>query len=748
MADPIQLIQSGRTQLANISDLPQPNLNFGQRRPEIEFQAAAEASSALSRTISSLSTSYFSQAERFAEAAGEEFVLNNPVSKKQLEAMSQGDPGKFKREFSLNAYSAAIQKYRANELASHASVELINKTGDLQRRIELGKNPDGTDFKKTTEEIVGELTALTQGWANGLAQVSPDAAYQYRATAATHANRVLLASTQRDAKINDTKNKLKIIDDVRTYETTVSNIISGTAPVWIPEEERYLTINEQIDGERKALVNRAIGMGSAESGNFALEEAQKIEETVKFAVLENAVASRREDIGGDLVAINQKILNNSLPPDLQKVWDSLNLSQQKKLRDNMEKQFQNLIDYKAKSREFNKQEKILSANRLKLAYLDKNTDDKTRAGIAQQLEEISLEFPEVIDARTIRYDLPKLLKEDVEDNFENVAILEDRLRSKDPTLKTSQDILKWARGNTVSSKTALSLAEKYLPKESGEGDYLLRTKDVEYYIRTKKPDPLTGKVINTPQMAEMSYKARGLSLSDAPTNLGAMIVAKPEVEDDPIVQETIALIDDGVITSLDGIRRSIGNKVVSRDTVDGLIKRVGERKLRLLERGNNIAKDIADISGSQNPSTKAQKKVDAAADIQSEHKKLIKQWEDGGSKGPAPSIDDAGRIVTERAKQSRVLKQIESTRDSIRGNFGMGGSMLPKSVKEKNIDLSAITPKFEPGEPVRVTPNYRRALELELQKGGASKSEIEQIVNQVIQQQIFIEGLQRKRNAQ
>jgi hypothetical protein len=78
----------------------------------------------------------------------------------------------------------------------------------------------------------------------------------------------------------------------------------------------------------------------------------------------------------------------------------------------------------------------------------------------------------------------------------------------------------------------------------------------------------------------------------------------------------------------------------------------------------------------------------------------------------------------------------------------MGGSMLPKSVKEKNIDLSAVQPRFEPGEPVRVTPNYRRALEAELQKGGASRNEIEQIVNQVIQQQIFIEGLQRKRNAQ
>jgi len=746
MADPIQLIQSGRTQLAEISGLPRPNLDFGQRRPEIEFQAAAEASSALSRTISTLSNSLFGQAEKFAEAAGEEFVLNNPASKKQLEAMSQGNSGKFRREFTLNAYSAAIQKYRANELASHASVELINKTGDLQRRIELGKNPDGTAFTQTTQDIVSELTALTQGWASGLAQVSPDAAYQYRATAATHANRVLLASAQRDAKINDTKNKLKIVDDIRSYETTVANILSGTAPAWNQEEQRYLTINEQIDNERRALVSRALGLGSAESGNFAMEEAQKIEETVKFAVLENAVASRREDIGGDLVAINQKILANDLPPDLQKVWGSLSLSQQKKARDNIEKQFQNLIDYKAKSREIRKSDMAATANNLKLAYVD-TTDDKERAGIVQKLKDISREFPEIIDAKGI-VDLPKMLKEDAQDNYENVAILEDKLRQKDPTLKTSKDILAWAKDNEVSAKTALSLSNKFLPKESGEGDYLLRTQEVEYYIRKKIPDPKTGKVINSPQTAKMSYEIRGLTLSDAPENLGTLLTSKPEVDDDPIVQDLIASIDDGVVTSLAQIRSSVKGRTVSSDTVNMLIKRVGERKLRLIERSNNIGKDIADLSGAQSPATKALKKLDAAADVQSQHQKMIKEWEAGGSKGPAPSIDDAGRIVTERAKQSRTLKQIESTRDSIRGEFGMGGSMLPKSVKEKNIDLSAVQPRFEPGEPVRVTPNYRRALEAELQKGGASRNEIEQIVNQVIQRQIFIEGLQRKRNAQ
>lgn len=744
MADPIQLLQPGRTQLADVSSLPQPNLNFGQRRPEIEFQAAAEASTTLSRTLSNLATNMFGTAEKFAEAAGEEFVINNPISRKQLDAMSKGNVDKFKKEFSLNAFAAAAQKYRSNEIAAHASVEIINKTNELQRKIELGRDEQGNIFEIDTKKITDELTALTKGWSESLMQVSPDAAYTYRATAATHANRVILAAAKKEDQLNFTKNKVKIVNDVEGgYTQSITNIIRG-GNAFSPADNEYLTVNELIQKQREALIDRAFALGGVDGMNYAMERADKIEADIKIGVLEEAVLSRRSDIGGDLVALNAAIQTENLPTDLQDVWNSLSVPQRKVARDKMIAQYDQLISLKTKDRANKKDDATIAANNLKLDYLNRNTTDTQRLEIVRKLEDISNEFPEVVGAQTIRVDLPKLLQQEVDEDFEKVAQLNDKLRDKDPTLRTTQDVINWAKGNNVKASTALEMANRYLPKESGANDYSLRTSEVEYYIRTKRVDPITKRIIKTPADAKAAYEARGLTLSDAPTNLNALLVAQPE--DESSVGDVIDQIDRGLITTPAQLRSALGGRVVPVSTIDGLQKRIGDRRNLLESQASQGANTVADASGAQSPKTKAKIKVEATQAIQDKHAAMIKQWEDGGRKGEAPTIQDATREVQKRALSQAEQKQIDATKQSIVDNYGPSGSMLPDSVKKAKIDLPSVRPSFEPGEPVRVTANYRRVLTDMLKKGDASPSEIDSIVTAIIQQQVFIERTNRNRS--
>lgn len=744
MADPIQLLQPGRTQLADVSSLPQPNLNFGQRRPEIEFQAAAEASTGLSRTLSNLATNMFGTAEKFAEAAGEEFVINNPISRKQLEAMSKGDPGKFKKDFNLNAYAAAVRKHQSNELAAHAEVEIINKANEIQRKIELGRDAQGNAFEVNTKNITDELTALTKGWSDSLSQVSTDASYKYRATAATHANRVILAAAKKEDQLNFTKNKVKIVNDVdNNYVNAVTNIITG-GNVFSQQDGELITVNELIQREREALVSRAFGLGGIDGMNYAMERADKIEAEIKTAVLEEAVLSRRSDIGGDLVGLNATIQNRTLPVDLQNVWDSMSVTQQLAARDKMAARYESFIALKTKDRNNEKNDQTIAANSLQLEFLNPSTTDDQRAAIVRKLEDISNRFPEIVSAKTIRIDLPTLLKKEVDEDPIKISKLTDKLRDKDPTLRTTEDVINWAKENAVKPSTALELANRYLPKESGANDYSLRTGEVEYYIRTKKVDPISKRVIKTPADAKAAYEARGLTMQDAPSNLGALLVAQPEAEGD--VADVIAQIDTYAITTVPQLRAALAGRVVDTNTVNGLTKQIGDRRLQRESLANQGANAIADGSGTQSPRTKAKIKLDANQAIQDKHAAMIKEWEDGGRKGEAPTMQDATREVQKRALNQAEQKQIDATKQSIVDNYGPSGTVLPKSVKDAKIDLSSVRPSFEPGEPVRVTANYRRVLTDMLKKGGASQAEIDSIVTAIIQQQVFIEKTNRNRS--
>jgi hypothetical protein len=176
-------------------------------------------------------------------------------------------------------------------------------------------------------------------------------------------------------------------------------------------------------------------------------------------------------------------------------------------------------------------------------------------------------------------------------------------------------------------------------------------------------------------------------------------------------------------------------------------KRVGERRLQLETAAGRVGGTVSDLSGSSSPTTKARLRLEAAEQTRQQHESMIKEWVDGGQKGPIPSIEDAGRIVTKRFSEQREQQQIDNTKASLQSNFGVGGSMIPDAVKKSGFNILSIEPKFKPGSVVQVTDGYRKNLIDSLMAKGASQSEADSIANTIIQQQIFIEQTNRRRSA-
>lgn len=742
----IPRLQSGRVQVQGVSSLPQPNMNFGQQRPEVEFQAAAEGSSTLSRTLSNLSSQMFGLAQNMAEDAGARFVAENPTKLEDLQAAADGNVEKFKRDFSLNAFGAAVNKFKATELSAYLESQLVNDANSLQLKVETGKDESGNAYDIDVAKLSADWKSKVDGYSGSLASVSPEASYKLRATAAVHGNRLLLAAAKAQNQKALAQAKVYIVKDVNDYANSVSNILRGER-VTDERTGQILGFEESLLYERKRLLNNSLARGGIDGQSFALEQSEKIELEVKTTVFENAVLYRKGDLGGDLVSFNDKVRNRTLPEDLQAVWDSMTQPQQKSARDKIVAQYQQLIDIKNKDREFNKQDSVINANRLKLTYLDPNASEATRQDVISQLKEISARYPEIIDAKTI-YEMPKMLKETAEDDFDGVAKLTQRLRDKDVLLTTPTEILDAARALGVTPKTALELSERYLPKDAKEADRLNKTIEVEYLLRTKLPDGITKKRIATLDDLKNSLQVRNLSLADAPSNYIQLLTAPAEVGDDDsdAVNAITDQIDNNYITSAVGVSQAAKGKRIKPETIISLGKRVGDRRLQLETAADKTGGRIADASGSQSPTTKARLKLEGSEDTKREHQKLMADWESKGRVGPPPSIQDAGDIVERRYLDKKDKDRITAAQQSIVSNFGPNGSMMPPAAREMQINLPAIPPKFKPGAVVEVTPEYRRALEAEFKRAGVEERKYRPIVDEIIQQQTFIEKTIRSRS--
>lgn len=739
-------LQSGRVQAQNISSLPQPNMNFGQRQPQIEYQAAAETSSVLSRTLSSLSSQMFTTAEKLSDSAAAEFVIQNPPSEKQLIAMSKGDPAGFQKKFTLNAFGAAVQKFQENELSAHAEIELIKKVNEVQQNIDLGRDKNGVAYEVNTKRVIEDFKAMSDGWAESLAQISPDAAYKYRATAATHVNRLITASAKKENQLNLAKNKIKIIDDVDNgFTNTITNIIKN-GNVYSEKDGRYITINEQIAAEREALVSRSLPLGGADAVQYAIERANAIESAIKQGVLEEAALSRPTEIGSDLAGFTTLVQEKRLPANLQNIWDSLTVPQQKEARDKIKAQFLEMQKIKDDNKTLDKAASVIDSNSLILDFLNPNANAGTREAIQEKLIAISKVYPDVISAKSIYVDLPKMVEEKAVENWEALSKLDDLLRNQDPRLKTTESIMAWAKENNVSGGKAMEIANRYLPKNEKEISQLKDKLDFEFLVRSREKDPKIGRPIKTVADAKQALEARGLTLSDAPSDLTTILTKPADVEDNAkAVTQILSDINNNIIKDpVQVYERSIG-KGIKTSTVISLAGRVEERNRQLISDARQAANDIADAGGGS-LTAKAQNKLQLQQEIVDELSRLQDDWWAKGAKGAPPSRQDAVANVEKRFNDQKQQKMIDNTNQQLQTDFGAGtGSRLPEPVKKSGVNLLSITPQFKQGTIVSVTDEYRRMLRDTLKSKGASDSEADMITEAIIRHQVSIETISRSR---
>lgn len=750
MADRIPLIESGRVQVTGISKLPQPNLDFGQRRPEVAYQAAGESATNLSRTLDSLSTRMFGQAANYADAAGEYFVANNPVDRKTLEAMSQGNAEKFKKEFTTNAFSAAVNKYRSNEASAHAEAEFIDKVSKLQRAIETGFDEHGNIYEIDTKKISDDLTAFSDGWSKGLASVAgPDASYKFRAVSARYGNQVLLAASKKESELNFTKNKVKIDKSIQEdFPNVVRNLINGE-DVYDVKNNKYLSLNDSINAEIQRLISNNQALGGQKAGEHTLTETQLLAKGIKINILQDAVAAKRTDIGGDIAAITENFRTGNIPADLKRIYDSMNVVEQAEARDKMREQYDKLIDVKNKSRDFNKQDSIIEANKLKIEALSFETTDARFVEIQNELVKISKLYPEVVSANNIYVDLPNNRKDSGTDDPKEIAKLRDLMMNKDENLKTTSSILEWASGRNIKASTALAIANEYLPKDNKESAKASNTKDLEYYLRTGLPDPLLKRRIKNISDLKSASELRGLTYGALPDDFVNLLTQKKESEDN-VSAVTLALenIDRNIITSRDDLLNHFKGVGVKSETLISLQKRIGDRRLALEVFAKKTGSDVADVLGAKSPTAKAAAEIKGTEDTKIQHQRNIEEWKANGSKGPAPTIQDAGEQVRKKALDDRTATQIGSLAAEIETNYGTNGILIPSDARGK-IDLLKIQPEFtmQNGSIVGINSRYEEALRRELARGGVTNpSTVDNIIKGIRQSRVSREQLIMQRS--
>ena len=722
MADPVQRLESGRTQLAGVSSLPQPNMNFGQQRPELEFQARADASTNLYRVVSNLSSSMFGQAERLATAAGEEFVLSNPQDIKAIQASIDGDTANFKRQFSINAFSTAVNSLQGSELAAGAEIEYLNKVNSIHQKIQTGKNADGSEYVVDTAKIAEELKAQADGWSSAIAQYSTDGSYKFRATAAVRGNEIIKVAAKAESQKAAIINRVKAGKYIEQFKGVLDIILkegplidSNTKMPLIDERTgEAVTVDYKIREYQKALINRALALGGTDAATFAAEAATTLILETKLAYLENAVNADPFIIGGDRVKLADTINNKNLPANLQSIYDSLPLADQKKAKDMMLGTIQANYDNKTKDRAAQKFARDQEIAQLSLEFVDKFTIPERLLEIEARYREIIAEDPSVASYTTLLA-LKKAATEDAVDDPVSVGKLKDLLMDKDASVNTNAKILDWASRNGVTAKTALEEANRYLPKEKYNVEKEGKLLKLKFHLETKKPYTFKSgraRAIATIEDYQSAIKDIGLSPQDVPESFINALTQAAKTETSVKDYATLLqAINNNSITEPMQIYDAIkANKyIISDEKAFSLMSDVEQKNRQLQGDIRRNAGLLADTNGTSTRD-KARRKKRYEDNIQEEINKARLA-------GNPIDIDEATRIVEERENKSDRQKKI------VKAN-----SDLTELLATRNMTFSDIQPangksiftKNE-GPIVEVTKTFEEDLITRLRARGASQ---------------------------
>jgi hypothetical protein len=245
--------QGYRAQVSGVPGAATPSVSFGQqRRPDIEFQAAANYQQTLAQSIDRMSQIAFGYAEKLGERAGQQFALENPLTKEQLDAMSRGDMSSVNLGSPLNVFSSVVRKARAIELSAHMEAEARNEMVSLYDQASKGLI--------NTEDAKGKIEGLLNAGGSTLGQVDPDAAYKYRASIAAMGGKVIDEIGKVELKRRAIINQQKLSTDYRNVMSVINSYMSGSLPI-NPETGKEWDMNEVIGAAKSNFLANAFALG-------------------------------------------------------------------------------------------------------------------------------------------------------------------------------------------------------------------------------------------------------------------------------------------------------------------------------------------------------------------------------------------------------------------------------------------------------------------------------------------------------
>lgn len=248
--------QGFRTQVQNVPGAATPSVSFGQRRPEIAFQAQANYQNNIAQAIDRMSNTLFGLSETFGQEAGQQYVAENQITEQQLKDMVAGkiDP-ELVSGSPMNVFSAAVRKARAIEVSGHVLAEGRKLANDLMLQAEQGQ--------VDTETVTSKISAFMDNAGSTLTQVDPDASLRFRANMATIGSTVIDKVAQVELKRRQATNRAKM-DLTKEHTLAVMNNLLTQTVVSVGSPLIYqtlATLEESFYNEAAVMVSPAAAEG-------------------------------------------------------------------------------------------------------------------------------------------------------------------------------------------------------------------------------------------------------------------------------------------------------------------------------------------------------------------------------------------------------------------------------------------------------------------------------------------------------
>jgi hypothetical protein len=213
--------QGYRTQVQGVPGAATPSVSFGQRRPEIAFQAQSNYQNNIAQAIDRMSNTLFGLSEAFGQEAGQQYVAESPITAQQLQDMVAGkiDP-ELVSGSPMNVFSAAARKARIIEVSGHVLAEGRKLANDLMIQAEEGK--------VDTQTATSNLSSFMDNAGSSLAQIDPDASLRFRANMATIGSTVIDKVAQVELKRRQAVNRAKMDLSKEHLLGVMNNLLTQT----------------------------------------------------------------------------------------------------------------------------------------------------------------------------------------------------------------------------------------------------------------------------------------------------------------------------------------------------------------------------------------------------------------------------------------------------------------------------------------------------------------------------------------